>query len=418
MSIAFPLGKLEFDPPPHWTQASVGRICDENDGEVQTGPFGSQLHASDYSEDGVPVVMPQDMDDGKILTSKVARVDSSHVERLSKHMLRTGDIVFSRRGDVTRFAVVNCAEQGWLCGTGSMRIRLNSPGVDTQFLRRFLQIDSVGKWLNHQAKGITMPNLNTGILRALPLYFPPLPEQRRIAAILDKADAIRRKREEGIRLTEELLHSTFQQMFGDPATNPKGWEVSTLGTITDLVTSGLTPTGGSTVYVEEGPIFIRSQNVLMNRLDLSDVACLPKAIHESMSRTKIHEGDVLLNITGASIGRVARVNALPEEANVNQHVCIIRIDRTKATPEFISAYISLPFGQRQIDNMQSGASRQGLNHQQVRSLKIPLPPLSLQQRYSKAVTMLRKVSDQREQGRLASEELFNSLVQRAFRGEI
>jgi type I restriction enzyme S subunit len=137
-----------------------------------------------------------------------------------------------------------------------------------------------------------------------------------------------------------------------------------------------------------------------------------------MSPTKIHEGDSLLNIAGTSIGQVAWVNAIPEGANVNHHVCIIRLNRTKATPKFISAYISVPFGQRQIDKMPSGASRQGLNYQQVRSLKFSLYPLSLQRRYSKAVRMVRKVSDQRQQGCMASEELFNASVQQAFRGEL
>jgi type I restriction enzyme S subunit len=148
------------------------------------------------------------------------------------------------------------------------------------------------------------------------------------------------------------------------------------------------------------------------------VAYLPKSIYESMSRTKTHQGDSLLNIARTSIGQVAWVNVLPEEANVNQHVCIIRLNRTKAKPEFISACISLPFGQRQIDKMPSGASRQGLNYQQVSSLTFSLSPLLLQRRYSKAVRMVRKVSDQREQGCMVSEDLFNASVQQAFRGEL
>lgn len=305
-----------------------------------------------------------------------------------------------------------------ICSADIYPIRPRSGKLCREYLVYLLRSqDFLGYAAKHSSR-TNIPKINREALLAYSALIPPLDEQRRIAAILDKADAIRRKRGEGIRLTEELLRSTFLEMFGDPAKNRKGWEVVPLGAITELVTSGLTPTGGSTVYVDQGPIFIRSQNVLMNRLDLSDVACLPEAIHESMSRTKVHVGDVLLNITGASIGRVAWAAALSKEANVNQHVCLIRLDRSKATPEFMSVFLSLPFGQQQIDNMQSGASRQGLNHQQVRSLRIPLPPLSLQQRYSQAVKKLRILSDQREQGRLVSEELFNSLVQRAFRGEL
>ena len=195
-------------------------------------------------------------------------------------------------------------------------------------------------------------------------------------------------------------------------------EIVPLGSITGLVTSGLTPSGGSTVYVDKGPTFIRSQNVQMNRLDFSGVACLPVSIHESMSRTRVAVGDVLLNITGASIGRVAWVEKLPGEANVNQHVWIIRLDKQKATPEFISVFISLPYGQRRIDNMQSGASRQGLNHRQVRALQIPLPPIEMQRQYSKVVSKLRTISAERSTALSKSGELFDSLVQRAFRGEL
>ena len=96
-----------------WT-TTIGRICDAFDGDVQTGPFGSQLHASDYSDEGIPVVMPQDMDGGKIVCERIARVSQKHVDDLSRHKLRSGDIVFSRRGDVTRFAVVTDREEGWI----------------------------------------------------------------------------------------------------------------------------------------------------------------------------------------------------------------------------------------------------------------------------------------------------------------
>lgn len=376
--------------------------------------------ASRYLSEGpVMFIRSQNVRMNCLDLSDVVYIDSSLHEEMKRTHVRSGDVFMNITGaSIGRVAAFDRNGEKANVNQHVCIIRPKSEMLDFRYLTIFLCSPRFQEIINRLQRGGTRQALTFDMIANFDIPLPSLPEQRRIADILEKADAIRRKREEGIRLTEELLRSSFQQMFGDPATNAMGWEVSTLGTITKLVTSGLTPTGGSTVYVEEGPIFIRSQNVLMNRLDLSDVACLPRAIHESMSRTKVHEGDVLLNITGASIGRVAWVNALREEANVNQHVCIIRPDQMKATPEFISAYISLPFSQRQIDNMQSGASRQGLNHQQVRSLKIPLPPLSLQQRYSKAVTMMRKVSDQREHCRLASEELFNALVQRAFRGEL
>ena len=128
--------RASLAPAETW-QATIGEICDKFDGGVQTGPFGSQLHASDYSEDGTPVVMPQDMVDGRICCDAIARVADEFVQRLDRHKLKAGDIVFSRRGDVGRFAVVTPKEEGWICGTGSIRIRLNSPHIDIRYLRRF-----------------------------------------------------------------------------------------------------------------------------------------------------------------------------------------------------------------------------------------------------------------------------------------
>ncbi|MDN6605192.1 MAG: restriction endonuclease subunit S, partial [Brevibacterium sp.] len=99
-------------------ETTLGDICNESGGGIQTGPFGSQLHASDYQEIGVPVVMPQDIGDGGILESRIARISDEEVERLSRYKLCAGDIVYSRRGDVERSALVRPQNEGWLCGTG------------------------------------------------------------------------------------------------------------------------------------------------------------------------------------------------------------------------------------------------------------------------------------------------------------
>lgn len=338
----------------------------------------------------------------------------------SKQIVQSGDVLLSR--------IVPHIRRAWIVGENRGRrliasgewIVFRSPRFHPAYLRHALMADAF-----HSQFMNTVAGVGGSLLRARPTHvakilipLPSLAEQRRIADILDKADGIRRKRREGSRLTEQLLPSAFLEMFGDFGANPKGWEVVSLGGITRLVTSGLTPTGGSSVYLDDGPLFIRSQNVLMNRLDLSDAACLPESIHEAMNRTKVHDGDVLLNITGASIGRVTWVAGLSREANVNQHVCIIRLDRDRATPEFVSVFLSLPFGQRQIGNMETGASRQGLNHEQVRSLKVPLPPLPDQKRFSRFVQMLLKNRAEHECALRESETLFQALVQRAFRGEL
>ena len=106
-----------------WRETTLGEVCDEVNGIIQTGPFGSQLHQSDYSEVGIPVVMPKDIIEGRIASDTVARVSTEHVERLSRHKLRSGDIVYGRRGDIGRQAFIRPEQAGWMCGTGCLRLR-------------------------------------------------------------------------------------------------------------------------------------------------------------------------------------------------------------------------------------------------------------------------------------------------------
>lgn len=148
---------------------SLREICGPNG--IQIGPFGSQLHAHDYVEDGIPTVMPKDIVDGQIKESAVARVSSDDWQRLSKHHLQLGDIVLPRRGDLTKRAIVGEREIGWLCGTGSIRVRV--AGIEPAVAFEALSTAEAERWLLDHAVGITMPNLNTEIVGRLPVRVPP-----------------------------------------------------------------------------------------------------------------------------------------------------------------------------------------------------------------------------------------------------
>ena len=311
---------------------TVGDICDRFRGEVQTGPFGSQLHSSDYSPDGTPVVMPQDMHDGRVTTTRIARVDELHAKRLRQHALRRGDIAFSRRGDVARFAVITEAEEGWLCGTGSIRIRLNCPDIDIGYLRRYLNQPSIGAWLEHNAKGVTMPNLNTTIVRALPLAYPPLPEQRRIAAILDQADALRAKRREALAQLDSLTQSIFIEMFGDPMTNPLGWALVKINDLAD-VQGGLQVTSARKELPVEVP-YLRVANVYRGRLQLDEIKTI-RATPAEVSRTTLRKNDLLV-VEGHGnpneIGRSALWNGSIAQCVHQNHLIRGRFDINRVMP--------------------------------------------------------------------------------------
>ena len=257
-----------------WKATTLGQICEAQGGAIQTGPFGSQLHTSDYKESGIPVVMPTNIGDGGIVEDGIARIDQADVDRLSQHKLRFGDIVFSRRGDVTKNALIGSREIGWFCGTGCLKVRLGNESVaNAKFISHCLRQPEIKDWLTRHAVGATMPNLNTGILSAVPIQLPPLRTQLEIASMLGALD----DRIALLRETNATLEAIAQAMFKswfvdfDPvhanakgrapegmsvATAalfpdsfeeselglvPRGWKVGTLGDIAKTVKKQLQP---------------------------------------------------------------------------------------------------------------------------------------------------------------------------------
>ena len=150
------------------------------------------------------------------------------------------------------------------------------------------------------------------------------------------------------------------------------WKMCTIGELTTKVGSGVTPRGGEAVYKTEGHPFVRSQNVGLGNLLLDDIAFIDEETHLRQKSTELQFNDVLLNITGASIGRSALVDKQIVGGNVNQHVCIIRT-KENLVPSFLCSFLLSNYGQRQIDSFQAGGNRQGLNFEQIKSIKITIP---------------------------------------------
>jgi len=156
-------------------------------GGLQTGPFGSQLKADEYVENGIPVIMPSDIRQGRLCASKAARVTLEKANRLSRHQILKGDVIFPRRGDLGRIGVAKEENAGWICGTGCLRARLKDD-VSVDFIHQYVQLPEVKNWLEQNALGQTMLNISTSIIGELPLRLPSLEEQIKIAAILSTLD--------------------------------------------------------------------------------------------------------------------------------------------------------------------------------------------------------------------------------------
>ena len=194
-----------------WEKVKLGDIS----ANIQTGPFGSQLHQHDYSEIGIPVVMPKDLIGGKISEQSIARVSQDHVQRLNRHIIQKGDILYSRRGDVGRCAFATDHETGWLCGTGCLRVTTDTTIADSKFVFYQLQQPEVVGWVEKHAVGATMLNLNTTILSNIPLLLPPIETQRRIADILSTYDDLIENNRKQIKLLEEAAQRLYKEWFVD-----------------------------------------------------------------------------------------------------------------------------------------------------------------------------------------------------------
>lgn len=260
-------------------------------------------------------------------------------------------------------------------------------------------------WLNYVkphvislSYGGGQPNINQEQIRSLKIQCPPLSEQTAIAAYLDRKtaeiDALIADKKRLLALYEEEKTAIINQAvtkginpdvpMKDSGIEwlgeiPAHWEVKRLKMIVSKIGSGITPSGGASVYLTSGIPLLRSQNIHFDGLKLDDVAFISEEIDESMSNSRIQDGDVLLNITGASIGRCFFVPVGFGRGNVNQHVCIIRPIIKKIDTLYLNMLMRSEIGQIQIKLQQTGANREGLNFEQLKNFILPIPHVNEQQ---------------------------------------
>lgn len=294
-----------------WRTRTLGEISDEVDGVIQTGPFGSQLHESDYVDDGIPMVMPKNILDGKIDTSDIAFIKEEDADRLQRHKMSVGDIVYGRRGDIGRRGLIGVRESGWLCGTGCLRVSLGDRVLNPTYLYYYLGQPSVVSWIANQAVGATMPNLNTGILRSVEVRYPCLPLQRRIAFILSAYDDLIENNTRRIKILEQMAEMIYREWLIDfrfpghenvPMVEselgpmPEGWQTGILRDVCDSIDYGYT----ASANVEPiGPKFLRITDIVPSVIDWHSVPyCV--APEKNADKYALQEGDIVVARTGAT----------------------------------------------------------------------------------------------------------------------
>lgn len=391
--------------PSDWPRVELGRICNV------VGGFAAPKGDEPFEEGTVPFVRMQDLGRYHRTTNLVDtkdRLNPDYVKKRRLRIIKKGSILIPRSGSVSlnhrAILGADACIVSHICA-----LVLKSSDVDNRYLYYALCNFDMRN-IMRKTTGLDAITFKEVMQVEIPL--PPLNIQRGVACVLQRADFIRRKRKKANQLVNQIIRSVFQKMFGNKKLDSK------IGDVACFVSSGATPLGGKKTYVKEGITFIRSQNVLMNELSLDNVAHISEKTHHSMRRTWVKNGDILLNITGASLGRVAVYRGADDEANVNQHVCIIRVDENKAVPEYVLFHLSSPNTQRQIWTIQAGASRQALNYRQVKSLDIYLPPIDDQLKFLTIAKHITNLRDSQTQSTKQINEFFHALMYKVFRGKL
>jgi type I restriction enzyme S subunit len=296
------------------------------------------------------------------------------------------------------------------------------PGKETdpRYLQRWFEKNPPSRLIPNES----YPSIRTSVISLLKIDLPPMPEQKRIAAILDKADAIRRKRQTAIKLADDFLRATFLDMFGDPVTNPKRWEVRTIGQLlADIPNAARTGPFGSQLkhseFTDEGIPVLGIDNVVTNVFRWASLRCLPPEKYEQFKRYRVFPEDLIITIMGTT-GRVAVAPSDLPECMSTKHLCVLTLNKDKIDPVFLWATLLFDNKVRnQAKSSSCGAIMEGWNMGIIKNIDIRVPPIKIQRVFRSIFEKSKRLKEKQTAWEEDSSNLlFSSLIQRAFRGEL
>ncbi len=391
-----------------WPSLALGEIF-----EIARG--GSPRPIQDFitdDPDGVNWIMIGDASEGsKYITSTKKRILKNGIKK--SRMVYPGDFLLTNSmsfGHPYILKTSGCIHDGWLV------LSKKIDGVDPNYFYYLLGSNFVYLEFSRRASGTTVKNLNIDLVKGVNVPLPPLEEQRRIAAILDKADEVRRKRQEAIRLTEELLRSLFLDMFGDPVTNPKGWESVNLSEIIQGdMRNGLSPSNRGTY---QGTVLTLSA---ITQGNFDQQARKEACFDISPPEEKMVRKSVFLvcrgngNISLVGCGRFPDKDY--ESIMFPDTMIAVPIDFSKVRRYFFEYLWNSPFVRQQIEKQaRTTNGTYKINQKVLQGIEILLPPNDLQDKFTFVYSKTQLLKKNYCMDRL--NDFFNSLLQRAFRGEL
>lgn len=397
-----------------WKEVRLGDIAD-----VQTGPFGSQLHKSDYIAEGIPCIMPTNIGPHlNFIVDGIAHVSEVDANRLSRHLTEIGDIIYARRGDIEKCAYVTTNEEKWLCGTGCLKIRCNNE-VNSRFIAYLLSTAECKKWITGNAVGTTMLNLSKGILSNLPLLVPSHEDQRRIASILSSLD---RKIELNNKINadlEEMAQAIFKNWFVDfePFKDgkfvdselgkiPEGWKVGRLGDITK---------NKSAKVKERNDVKVLSP-VTTGELVLSEEYFTKQVFSSSIAKYKIvNKGDFAYNPARVNIGSLGR-NEFDFDGCVSPVYVVFSV--LDGYENYFDLFRKTDFFKDSVASLAIGGVRQSLSYDDLSSIEVIIPSENAVEEFNNLYNQMKKTikANKLENSRLSL--LRDTLLPRLMSGEI
>jgi type I restriction enzyme, S subunit len=315
----------------------------------------------------------------------------------AKYPVNYGDILFQRSSETREEVGTACVylDREKTAVFGGFVIRGRKIGeYDPVFFNKLLKTDLARDAITSKSGGSTRYNVGQETLASVCLPFPTLPEQEKIAGFLSSVDTKLQQLREKKDLLAQYKKGLMQQLFSgvlrfkdDQGKDFPDWEEKRLGEVTEKINSGKTPLGGESVYVSEGVLFIRSQNVLENKFSKQNSTYITESTNNTMKNSIVKAGDILLNITGASLGRSCVVPSGFTMGNVNQHVCIIRL-LEGFDPYFLQPIFASENGQNLFESLQTGSGREGLNFQSIKNITVAFPVYAEQQKIATFLSAL------------------------------
>ena len=368
---------------------------------------------------GYPMLSVKDMYDDYFDTKGCKHVGEATFQKLVANGCnpQVNDVVVAKDGSFlkTAFAIKEKQDIVLLSSIAILRPKLDI--IVPDYLSCFLKSDYVYRTVSlNYISGTALKRIILKGLKKIPIEVPKLEEQQHRVNLLNVLQIIIRQRREELLKLDDLIKARFVEMFGDPISNNFGWKQVLLREVTSKIGSGATPRGGKESYQTEGITLIRSMNVHDGRFEYKDLAHITDEQATQLNNVIVKEGDVFINITGASVARSCIVpsNALP--ARVNQHVAIIRCIYGRLHPVFVNyMFLNDRFKRRLLDIGDSGgATRQAITKQQLENLVVILPPMILQHKFAAFVAQIDKSKVAVQKSLDKAQQLFDSLMQKYF----